>query len=71
MLYLSYGSIIFYVPDIVGTNMANLRKFHRRNAINFYSKDPYFLCRKTLRNKIELRQDLYLSMDQLYFVFQI
>ena len=24
--------------------------------------DPYFLCRKKLRNGIELRQDLYLRM---------
>ena len=40
-----------------GTNMcngpANLRKFHWSNKS--YSKDSYFLCRKTLRNGIELR----------------
>ena len=29
------------------------------------SKDPYFLCRKTLRNGIEIRQDRYLSMRRL------
>ena len=29
------------------------------------SKDPYFLCRKTLRNGLRLRQDLYLSMRKL------
>ena len=42
-----------------GTNMfngpANLRKFHLRKRNKSCSKDPYFLCRKTLRNGIELR----------------
>ena len=33
---------------------ANLRKFHRRKRGKSYSKDPYFLCRKTLRYGIEL-----------------
>ena len=32
---------------------------------NLGSKDPYFLCRKTLRNGIEIRQDRYLSMRRL------
>ena len=40
---------------------ANLRKFHRRKSDKFYSNDPYFRCRKTLRNGIEIRQDRYLS----------
>ena len=31
----------------------NLKKFHRRKRDKFYSKDPYFLCHKTLRNGIE------------------
>ena len=34
---------------------ANLRKFYRRKRGKSYSKDPYFLCRKTLRYGIELR----------------
>ena len=49
-----------------GSNMfngpANLRKFHRRKRGKSYSKDPYFLCRKTLRYGIELRWDRHLSM---------
>ena len=52
-----------------GTNMfngpANLTKFHLRKRNKSCSKDPYFLCRKTLRNGIELRQDLHLSMRKL------
>ena len=44
---------------------ANLRKFHRRKRDKSSSKDPYFLCRKTLRNGIELRHDLHLSMRKL------
>ena len=51
------------------TNMlngpANLRKFHRRKRDKFYSKDPPFLCRKTLRNGTEFRQDWYLSLRTL------
>ena len=34
---------------------ANLTKFHRRKSHNSYPKDPYLLCRKALRNGIELR----------------
>ena len=52
-----------------GTDMlngpANLRKFHRRKRDKSCSKVPYFLCRKALRNGLELRQDLYLSMRKL------
>ena len=44
---------------------ANLTKFHRRKRDKSCSKDPYFLCRKTLRNGIALCQDLYLSMIKL------
>ena len=43
----------------------NLRKFHRRKRDESYSKDPYFILRKTLRNVIELRQDQYMSMRKL------
>ena len=39
---------------------ANLRKLHRRKRDKSCSKYPYFLCRKTSRNGIEPRQDLYL-----------
>ena len=35
--------------------LANLRKFRRRKRDESYSKDVYFLCRKILRNGIELR----------------
>ena len=42
-----------------GTNMfngpTNLRKFHLRKRDKSCSKDPYFLCCRTLRNGIELR----------------
>ena len=42
-----------------GTNMfngpTNLRKFHLRKRDKCCSKDPYFLCCRTLRNGIELR----------------
>ena len=52
-----------------GTKMfngpANLRKFHRRKRDKSCSKDPYFLCYKTLRYGMELRQDLYLNMRKL------
>ena len=52
-----------------GTKMfngpANLRKFHRRKRNKSCSKDSYFLCHKTLRYGMELRQDLYLSMRKL------
>ena len=48
------------------TNMfngpANLTKFDRRKSDKSYSKDAYLLCRKALRNGIELRQDRLLSM---------
>ena len=40
-------------------------KFHQRKRDKSCSKDPYFLCRKTARNRIELRQNLYLSMRKL------
>ena len=51
------------------TNMpngpANLRKFHWRKCHKFYLKDPYFLCCKTLRNRMEICQGWYLSMRRL------
>ena len=40
-------------------------EFHRRKSDESRSKDPYFLCRKTFRNGLELGQDLYLSMRKL------
>ena len=56
-----------------GANMlngpANIRKFHQRKRDKSCSKAPYFLWRKTVRIGIELRQDLYLSMRNRYFVF--
>ena len=51
------------------TNMFNgsakLTKFDRRKSDKSYSKDPYLLCRKALRNGIDLRQDRFLSMRRL------
>ena len=44
---------------------ANLRKFHWQKRDKSCSKDPYLLCRKALRDGIELSQDLYLSMRKL------
>ena len=49
---------MFYGP-------ANHRNFHRWKRDKSCSRDPYFLCRKTSRNGIEPRQDLYLSMRKL------
>ena len=45
--------------------LANLWKFQRWKRDQSCSKDPYFLCCKTLRNGLRLRQDLYLSMRKL------
>ena len=48
-----------------GTNMfngpANFRTFHQRKRNKSCSKYLYFLSRKSLRNGIGLRQDLYMS----------
>ena len=55
------GTNIFNGP----ANLQVSRKFHRGKRDKFYLKDLYFLCRKTLRNGIELRQDRYLSMRRL------
>ena len=61
----SYEFFFFYQQALGRTNMfngpANLRKFDRRKSDKFYSNDPYFRCRKTLRNGIKIRQDRYLS----------
>ena len=40
---------------------ANFRTFHQRKRDKSCSKYLYFLSRKSLRNGIGLRQDLYLS----------
>ena len=40
-------------------------EFYRRKCDKSRSKDPYFLCRETFRNGIELRLDLYLSLRKL------
>ena len=59
-LYLKFGAMNFFLSTCTrkGTNMfngpTNLRKFHPRKRHKSCSKDPYFLCRKTLRNGIEL-----------------
>ena len=44
---------------------ANLRKFHRRERDESHLKDSDFLCLKTLRNEMKLRQDRYLSLRRL------
>ena len=44
---------------------ANLRNYDK-----FHLKDAYFLCRKTLRNGIEFRQDQYLSVRKLSTMLQ-
>ena len=70
-LILKFGSYEYCLSKGTrkGTNMfdgpENLRKFHRRKRHIACSKDPNFLCHKTLRNGIELRQDLYHSMRKL------
>ena len=59
-LNLKFGlmNFFFYQQALGRTNMFNV-------PANLGSKDPYFLCRKTLRNGIEIRQDRYLSMRRL------
>ena len=58
-LNLKFGLMNFFYQQALGrTNMFN-------GPANLGSKDPYFLCRKTLRNGIEIRQDRYLSMRRL------
>ena len=42
-----------------------LRIFWQEERNKYCSKDPYFLCCKILRNEIEVRQDLYLSVRTL------
>ena len=70
-LYLKFGLMNFFLLTGIrkDTNMpngpANLRKFHWRKCHKFYLKDPYFLCCKTLRNRMEICQDWYLSMRRL------
>ena len=58
-------SQIFSTGTRKGTNMfngpANFRTFHQRKRNKSCSKYLYFLSRKSLRNGIGLRQDLYLS----------
>ena len=51
-------NFFFYQEALGRTNMFN-------GSANLGSKDPYFLCRKTLRNGIEIRQDRYLSLRRL------
>ena len=46
----------------------NLRKFHGRKLEKSCPIDPYFLCGKILRNGLELRRDLYLSMRAIFSV---
>ena len=58
-LNLKFGLMNFFYQQALGrTNMFN-------GPANLGSKDPYFLCRKTLRNGIEIRQDRYLSLRRL------
>ena len=57
-LFLSTGT---RKGKILLNGSANLRTFNRLKCDKSFSKDPHFLCRKSLGNGIELRQDLYLS----------
>ena len=63
------GNFFFSTGTRKGKNMvkgpANLRKFHRRKRDESHLKDSYFLCLKTLRNGMKLRQDRYLSLRRL------
>ena len=70
LLYLKFGPVNFLKTGSrkdrnVFNDLANLRIFHRRKRNKYCSKDPYFLCCKTLHNGIEVRQDLYLSVRTL------
>ena len=53
----------FFLSTGTRKGTANLRKFHLRKRDKSCSKDPYFLCHKTLLNGVELRQEL--SMRKL------
>ena len=70
LLYLKFGPMNFLKTGRrkdrnMFKNQTNLKIFHQRKRNKSFSKDPYFLCRKTLHNGIELRQNLYLSMRKL------
>ena len=70
LLYLKFGPVNFLKTGSrkdrnVFNDLANLRIFHRRKRNKYCSKDPYFVCCKTLHNGIEVRQDLYLSVRTL------
>ena len=62
LCFLPLSKIWYYVFFSTGTRKgtnvfnvsANLRKFYWTKRDKSYSKDLYFLCRKTLRNGIEL-----------------
>ena len=67
--FITWSYFFFSTGTRKGKNMvkgpANLRKFHRRKRDESHLKDSYFLCLKTLRNGMKLRQDRYLSLRRL------
>ena len=70
LLYLKFGPVNFLKTGRrkdrnMFNNQTNLKIFHQRKRNKYCSKDPYFVCCKTLHNGIEVRQDLYLSVRTL------
>ena len=62
--YLKFGLMNFFLST--GTRkVQQILEFHPRKSDKYCSKDLYFLGSKTVRNGIELRQDLHLSMRKL------
>ena len=60
LLYLKFGPMNFLKTGRrkdrnMFNNQTNLKIFHQRKRNKSCSKDPYFLCRKTLHNGIEVR----------------
>ena len=70
-VYLKFGPMNFFYQQALGraqiylTVQQILGNFIKGNAIDLARKISIFLSRKTLRNGIELRQDLYLRVRKL------
>ena len=69
----SISNLVLWILLLTGTSkdtnmfiMAlQILKFFQRKRNKSYSKDPYFLCHKTIWNGIEFCQVQYLSMQRL------
>ena len=67
-VYLKFGPMNFFYQQALGRAQIYLtvqQILGKGNAIDLARKISIFLSRKTLRNGIELRQDLYLRVRKL------